>query len=138
MSDRSTKITPLGQRIQARAEELDLSLAEVARRIKCDATRIQAWKRGRSKPSSGNLTALAKVLRCSVEWLTSGEHAGEHERPMPAAWADFELTRDFVEAEPWQLAAIRAAALYIPPDRSATVDTFRSMLIAVRSAPPKS
>jgi transcriptional regulator with XRE-family HTH domain len=61
----------LGARMRKRREELDLSMAEVARRMpgKVSENQVYRWELGKHQPKPDTLEALAKVLKTDVAAL---------------------------------------------------------------------
>ena len=59
----------LGERIRERREELDLSLREFAKLLKCSPPFISDVEHGRRFPSSDMLSRMAGVLKLDVEEL---------------------------------------------------------------------
>lgn len=61
----------LGARMRERREALDLSMAEVARRMpgKVSENQVYRWELGKHQPKPDTLEALAKVLETSVAAL---------------------------------------------------------------------
>jgi transcriptional regulator with XRE-family HTH domain len=61
----------MGARMRERREELDLSMAEVARRMpgKVSENQVYRWELGKHQPKPDTLEALAKVLKTDVAAL---------------------------------------------------------------------
>lgn len=68
-----TDAKAVGQRLRARREELGLSQAAVAGEDVSDSY-LSLIERGRRSPSQGVLELLARRLRCSADWLATGEN----------------------------------------------------------------
>ena len=65
----------LGGRISRARDALDLSTAQLARRLGVKSDTVNAWESDRSEPRANRLMMLAGVLGVSPAWLISG--AGE-------------------------------------------------------------
>ena len=65
----------LGGRICKAREVLELSTAQLARRLGVNTQTVQAWEQDQDEPRSNRLVMLAGVLNVSPSWLLIG--AGE-------------------------------------------------------------
>ena len=64
----------LGIRIKRKREEIGLSQEELGRKLgKVTHASISNWESNKTVPASKNLTELAKIFNCSIEWLLSGK-----------------------------------------------------------------
>lgn len=70
----------LGKRIQTARAALGVSQAELADKLpgKIDQTQVSKWELGTRVPSAQSLTALARVLGRSVDWLVGLEDLTAH------------------------------------------------------------
>ena len=59
----------LGQRIRERREELDFSLREFAKLLRCSPPFVSDVERGRRFPSGDMLAEMARVLKLDIEEL---------------------------------------------------------------------
>lgn len=59
-------VKTLGQRIRERREELDLSLREFAKRLKCSPPFVSDVEHGRRFPSEPMLEEMARLLKLDV------------------------------------------------------------------------
>jgi transcriptional regulator with XRE-family HTH domain len=76
----------IGGRIEERLDELDITQAEVARRMdSVEVTKdyVSRWKRGANEPSEKYLPVLAAALETTVEDLMSGPVADRTLRSVP-------------------------------------------------------
>jgi HTH-type transcriptional regulator, cell division transcriptional repressor len=62
----------LGGRIWRARDALDISVAQLARRLGVKAETIAAWESDRSEPRANRLIMLAGVLGVSPTWLLNG------------------------------------------------------------------
>ncbi len=62
-----------GERLGTRRKELQLSKAEIARRVGVAPPTVGQWENGENSVKGENLHALARVLQCSSEWLLTGK-----------------------------------------------------------------
>ena len=62
----------LGGRIGRARDSLDLSTAQLARRLGVKTATMQAWESDRSEPRSNKLVMLAGILNVSPSWLLVG------------------------------------------------------------------
>lgn len=63
----------IGDRIRMRRKELQITQAELSKRVGISAPAISQLEKGESKaPSSTNLLALAQALTCTPDWLQKG------------------------------------------------------------------
>jgi phage repressor protein C with HTH and peptisase S24 domain len=82
MSDRLRSAQPtLGDRIRQRREYLGLTRENIARHFDISPDEVERWESGETTPEGRRLRELRALLRCSVQWLLTGETA----RPEPAA-----------------------------------------------------
>lgn len=65
----------LGGRIVYAREQLDLTTAQLARRVGVKTETMQGWESDRAEPRSNRLLTLAGMLNVSPTWLLTG--AGE-------------------------------------------------------------
>lgn len=73
----------IGERIREARKALDISQAELARRVRrpgaekpVDASTIKRWELGYTSLDAAYLAPLASALGCSTDWLITGEGAG--------------------------------------------------------------
>ncbi len=62
----------LGGRISRTRDELNLSTAELARRLGVRSSTVHDWETDRSEPRANRITMLAGVLGVSPTWLLTG------------------------------------------------------------------
>lgn len=62
----------LGGRISRARDALDLSTAQLARRLGVKSDTVNAWETDRSEPRANRLMMLAGVLGVSPTWLLNG------------------------------------------------------------------
>lgn len=55
------------KRIKTRREFMGLTQAQLAERLECEVTTIQAYEQGRRNPSLPTLIQLCKILRLSLK-----------------------------------------------------------------------
>ncbi len=67
------------QRILTRRKELQLTQPEIAKFIGVTKAAVSKWEKGDSSPKGENLYSLAKILKCDVDWLLTGQGS-----PLPA------------------------------------------------------
>lgn len=65
----------LGERICMARDGMDLSTAQLARRLGIKTSTLQGWESDRSEPRSNKLILLAGVLNVSPTWLLVGRGA---------------------------------------------------------------
>ena len=64
--------TSLGDRIRAARESARLSQQAVADHFGLTAQAVSQWETGATKPSTGRIAALARLLGAKLEWLING------------------------------------------------------------------
>lgn len=64
----------IGKRIQARLDELEISQAELAKRIGCSKKLINQYVKGISVPPVDRIVEIAKALGCSTDELLGHSH----------------------------------------------------------------
>lgn len=69
---RSAANAELAGRIVAARQALDLTPADLARRMGISPATLAAWESGRSQPRTNRLVTLAGLLAVSPSWLLSG------------------------------------------------------------------
>ena len=71
----------LGERLRARARELGLTDAEVARRAGLSSTRYANYVQGRRQPDNGTLVRLCRLLATTPDSLLAySEQVAEHDK----------------------------------------------------------
>lgn len=63
----------LSDRLRIARENSGLKQTEVTELIGLSPVSLSRWENGKRKPTAANITALAKLYRCSVDWLLTGE-----------------------------------------------------------------
>ncbi|MFB2668904.1 S24 family peptidase [Shewanella xiamenensis] len=80
------------ERIKRRMRALGLKSVDLVKQTGASKGAISHWVNGTTQPSGENLLSLAKCLKCSPEWLLSGETEKIEVRESNAEWhAGFEL-----------------------------------------------
>lgn len=80
------------ERIKRRMRALGLKSVDLVKQTGASKGAISHWVNGTTQPSGENLLSLAKCLKCSPEWLLSGEAEKIEVRESNAEWhAGFEL-----------------------------------------------
>lgn len=80
------------ERIKRRMRALGLKSVDLVKQTGASKGAISHWVNGTTQPSGENLLSLAKCLKCSPEWLLSGETEKLDVRESNAEWhAGFEL-----------------------------------------------
>lgn len=112
-----------GNRLRTMRKASGLTQVELAKRARVAQATVSELERGASKAAhSETLIALAKVLSCSPEWLSTGK--GSPSAPISSGNPDLvELAQIFNE---------------LPPNlRAALMTTARSLLAASSTTPTK-
>lgn len=92
----------IGARITRARKDIDMTRAELARRLHTSPQRLEAWEKDKTAPTRTILPALCEVLRVSPEWIMHGtQMMSAEQREILALW-------DLLTPE--QRAAIRALA----------------------------
>lgn len=60
-------------KISSRRKELGLSQADLARAIGVSRGSVNKWEKGDISIKGDNLSALARILKCDVNWLLNGQ-----------------------------------------------------------------
>lgn len=76
------------QRLKERRKELGLTQKDVGKRAGVTHASISQWEKEGSAPSSENLFALSKALKCDPAWLLEGRE--ENEPPAAASQRDLD------------------------------------------------
>jgi transcriptional regulator with XRE-family HTH domain len=119
----------IGERIEARREELGLSKAELTRLLELDrSATLHEWIADKYEPRAGHLRRLATVLQMTLEELVG---VAEGQRPPFEAWGQFLETDEGKSATPHELRTL--AAIFWPPGREPTVFGYQMHLAALRS-----
>lgn len=80
------------ERIKRRMRALGLKSVDLVKQTGASKGAISHWVNGTTQPSGENLLSLAKCLKCSPDWLLSGETEKLEVRESNAEWhAGFEL-----------------------------------------------
>ena len=80
------------ERIKRRMRALGLKSVDLVKQTGASKGAISHWVNGTTQPSGENLLSLAKCLKCSPEWLLTGEAEKIEVRESNAEWhAGFEL-----------------------------------------------
>lgn len=80
------------ERIKRRMRALGLKSVDLVKQTGASKGAISHWVNGTTQPSGENLLSLAKCLKCSPDWLLSGEAEKIEVRESNAEWhAGFEL-----------------------------------------------
>jgi transcriptional regulator with XRE-family HTH domain len=131
--DHKTRRTPvsgatIGERIQARAQELGLSKAELVRQLELDrSATLHEWIADKYEPRAGHLRRLAVVLQMTLEELVG---VAEGQSPPFESWAQFLDTPEGRGASPEELRTL--AAIFWPPGREPTLFGYQMHLAALR------
>ena len=62
-----------GDRVAAAREAVDMSQAQLARRLGIKKTTVMAWEQDLSEPRANKLSMMSGVLNVSMSWLLTGE-----------------------------------------------------------------
>ena len=68
----------LGKRIVQARTAMDLSTAQLARRMGVKTTTLAGWETDRSEPRANRLVTLAAMTNVSLGWLLTGRGDGPH------------------------------------------------------------
>jgi HTH-type transcriptional regulator, cell division transcriptional repressor len=68
----SPDLDTMGGRLSRARDAIELSTAQLARRLGVQTATIQAWESDRSQPRANRLSMLAGVLNVSPSWLLYG------------------------------------------------------------------
>lgn len=63
----------VANRLNKRANELGLKQAEIARQLGITRGSVNQWFNGNTKPSGEKLVQLAKLMKTSADWISSGK-----------------------------------------------------------------
>lgn len=80
-----------GKRVQARAKEKGLGIADIQRSLKVTYEMARRYWEGIAKPRDKRIRALALLLGSTVSWLEHGESTLEAREKSPAYTADGQL-----------------------------------------------
>lgn len=80
----------MGQRIAALRKEKGFTQEYIAQELFVSRQAVGKWEKNLSAPDTSNLIALAKLLGCTVEYLTIGENADSFLKP-PLPFPFFKL-----------------------------------------------
>lgn len=70
----------IGERIRLRRNELDITQTQVYKEVGISSGNLSSIESGKVLPSSLALIGLSKVLKCSIDWiLTGNEYFSESE-----------------------------------------------------------
>ena len=75
----------IDNRIKKRMREIGVKGVDITKATGVSSGGVSQWVNGITKPDGENLVALAKVLRCSTEWLATGKNKTSGEVSEPAA-----------------------------------------------------
>lgn len=64
----------IGERITALRKEMNISQAELAKRLNVSRQAVSKWEQGTSSPDTERLIQLAEILDTEVEYLATGVH----------------------------------------------------------------
>jgi transcriptional regulator with XRE-family HTH domain len=62
-----------GDRVAAARESVDMSQAQLARRLGIKKSTVMAWEQDLSEPRANKLSMMSGVLNVSMSWLLTGE-----------------------------------------------------------------
>ena len=62
-----------GDRVAAAREAVDMSQAQLARRLGIKKSTVMAWEQDLSEPRANKLSMMSGVLNVSMSWLLTGE-----------------------------------------------------------------
>lgn len=68
----------IGQRIKKLRGELGLSQRALGKKCNISDSSVALWETGQTEPKGQNLMKVAKVLKTTPEWLSSGETRAAH------------------------------------------------------------
>lgn len=63
----------IGNRIRCRRKELGLTINDISAETKISKGNLSTLETGKSLPTSNALILLSKALRCSTDWILTGE-----------------------------------------------------------------
>ncbi|MGL4667268.1 MAG: S24 family peptidase [Saezia sp.] len=69
----------ISDRIKLKRTELHLSQRDLARKIGVTSVAVSRWELDYSQPKGKNLISLSKALKCTPNWLLSGQESAEIE-----------------------------------------------------------
>ena len=72
----------LRERLRGRRKGLDLTQAELARRLEIDQSTVAKWETGPNAPRTAIMKRLADVLDVSIAWLVAGDETGTPPEPV--------------------------------------------------------
>ena len=93
------KVTSLGQRITQARETMELTTAQLARRLGVRTTTLASWEADRSEPRANKLMQLAAMMNVSLSWLLSGSGTGPSEHTLESDLRHLRASLDTLRAE---------------------------------------
>ena len=66
-------MSAVAKRIVQRLEAMDMTSAELSRRVGVSEATVHNWRTGAGVPSAKKLELVCKVLQCDIRWLVSGD-----------------------------------------------------------------
>jgi phage repressor protein C with HTH and peptisase S24 domain len=123
----------LGERIQERREHLELTQENIARHFDIALEDVQQWESGAVPPTGRTLRELRILLKCSLQWLLTGEAA------QPAAPEPSPLAEAPPKYAPVPFIAMRAGATgqrYLESEALGSPKYFEEQLIRELRAQP--
>lgn len=93
------RVTSLGQRIIHARETMELTTAQLARRLGVRTTTLASWEADRSEPRANKLMQLAAMMSVSLSWLLSGSGSGPSEHTLEKDLRHLRASLDSLRAE---------------------------------------
>ena len=94
-----SRATSLGQRIIKARETMDLTTAQLARRLGVGTSTLASWESDRSDPRANKLVQLAAMMNVSLSWLLSGRGAGPSEHSLERDLSHLRVSLDALRSE---------------------------------------
>lgn len=98
-------IDSLGHRIVSAREAMDLTTAQLARRLGVKTATLSGWETDRSEPRANRLATLAAMTNVSLIWLLTGEGEGPSEHSLDADLSQLKVRLDQLKAQANDMAA---------------------------------
>lgn len=98
-------IGTLGQRIVSAREAMDLTTAQLARRMGVKTATLSGWETDRAEPRANRLATLAAMTNVSLIWLLTGEGEGPPEHSLDADLAQLKSRLEILKAQANDMAA---------------------------------
>lgn len=82
LKENQVRRAQIGARINARMDELGLTLSEVSENTGVVKGTVWTWRKGKVSPSKDNITKLSKVLKTTPEWIWYGGSIAQVKTPI--------------------------------------------------------